>query len=137
MAAFKNDGAVQYGSRILTIGSAAGGAGGTAYVADNFTVNRTSATIVRKNEIGEPSGQVSFEAEPATGSAQIQLETADSREPSRGWEFTVTGLLQKEGTPTPADVSEVFYIDSVGTAETQDGETKVPITFRKRITASS
>lgn len=129
MAAFTNDGAVRYGSRVLTINS-------VAYVADNFTVTRPSKTIVRTNQLDEPSGQVSY-ADVATGSAQLQLADAAAREPALGDEFTVSGLLKKAGTPTPADVDETFYIDSVGTAETQDGETKIPITFRKRITASS
>lgn len=130
MAEVKNDGALQDGSLVLTIGSAAGGTGGTAYVAEAFTVNRPTRTLEQLDENGEPAKQktrIGF----VTGSATLQLASADAREPSLGWEFTVTGLLQKAGTPTPADVSEVFYIDSVGSTYTNDGEKKVPITFRK------
>lgn len=123
MSAFKNDGTVQYGSKVLTIGSASGGAGGTAFVADNITVNRTSKTILRTDEIDEPDGQVSYKGEPDTGTAQVQLATSSTTLMSQGHEFTVD---LKFG-------SEVYYVTDISIPFTKDGETKVNISFRELI----
>lgn len=123
MAAFKNEVTVQYGSLVLTIGAAAGGVGGTAYVADNITVNRTSKTITRTSEIDEPTGQVSYKGEPDTGTAQLQLASGSTAVPSQGWEFTANlGFT-----------SEIYYVSDVSKPYTKDGETKVNITFRQTI----
>lgn len=122
MSAFKNDNTVQYGSRVLTIGSADGGTGGTTYVADNITVTRGAKTIERTNEIDEPSGQVSY-ATFVTGSATLQLASGSTAVPIQGWEFTAT-FVASIG-------AEEFYIDSVTQPESKDAEKKINITFRK------
>jgi len=116
MSAFTNDGTVQYGSRVLTIN-------GVDYVADNCEVTRPSKTIERTNEIGEPSGQVSYEGF-VTGSATLQLATGSTAIPVQGLEFSTTWV---------ASIGpETFYIDSVTQPESKDAEKKVNVTFRKK-----
>lgn len=116
MAAFKNEQTVQYGSRVLTINA-------VTYVADNITINRTSKTILRTNEIDEPSGQVSYKGEPDTGTAQIQLATGATVIPSQGHDFTTNFGFG----------SETYYITDISIPFTKDGETKVNITFRESV----
>lgn len=116
MAAFKNDGTVQYGSRVLTINA-------VAYVADNINVNRPGKTIERTNELDEPSGQVSYSGF-VTGSATIQLATSATAIPVQGLTFSTT-FVTSIG-------SETFYIESVDQPEEKAGEKKVNINFRKQ-----
>lgn len=111
-----NDGTVQYGSRVLTIG-------GVAYVADNITVNRPTKPIERTNEIGEPSGSVGV-AGFVTGSATIQLASSSTVEPAGGATFTVTF----DGTIG----AETFYTTSPARTENKDAEKKINITFTKK-----
>jgi hypothetical protein len=125
-----NDGNVQRGSRVLTIGSAAGGTGGTTYVAENFNVDRPSKVIERTDEMDKPNGQDIYETF-VTGSATLQLADGTTPEPRIGWQFAVTGLI-KEGTPE-ADAVETFAISQVGRAETNGGEKKISVQFRKLI----
>lgn len=116
MAAFKNESTVQYGSVVLTIDS-------VTYVADNFTINRTSKTILRTNEIDEPSGQVSYKGEVDTGTAQLQLAAGDTDYPVQGDTFTGDYGFG----------SETYYITDISLPLTKDGEKKVNITFRESL----
>jgi len=130
MSAFKNDNTVQYGSRVLSIGTFVPGgspsiSSATSYVADNITLNRPGKTIERTNQIDEPSGQVSYVGF-VTGSAQVQMATASVDTPAQGEAFLLQ-VLRLAGSA----VDEWFYIDSVDQPLVKDGETKVPITFRK------
>ena len=133
MAAFRNDGTVQYGSKVLAIGTLAAGnpptiSASVNYIADNISISRPSTTIVRTSEIGEPNGQVSFIGEVATGSATVQLATGSIIPPYHGDGFTLT-VFDTDGD---GDLdAEFFYIDSVSQPYASTGETKVEITFRK------
>lgn len=132
MAAFKNDGTVQYGSAVLAIGTVAAGnpptvSSTTNYVADNISISRPSKTIERTNELDEPSGQVSY-AGFVTGSATLQLATSSTLVPVLGKGFSFTSYDPDGDGDTDA---EVFYIDSVETPYAKDQERKVNITFRK------
>jgi hypothetical protein len=132
MAAFRNDGTVQYGSLVLAIGAVAAGSPPTigttvSYVADNVEISRPGKTIERTNEIDEPSGQLSY-AGFVTGSATIQLATSSTLVPGLGRGFTLTVFDTDNSGATDA---EFFYIDSISTPYAKDGERKVNITFRK------
>lgn len=116
MSAFKNDGTVQYGSRVLTINS-------VAYIADNCTVSRPGKTIERTNEIDEPNGQVSY-AGFVTGSATLQLASSSTVIPVQGLEFTTTWVTSIG--------AETFYLDSIDQPEDQAVEKKVNVNFRKK-----
>lgn len=134
MSAFRNDGSVQYGSMVLSIGTLVAGnpptiTGGTtvSYVADNVEISRPGKTIERTNELDEPSGQVSY-AGFVTGSATIQLATSAILAPGLGQGFTLS-VYDVDGLG--AVDAEFFYIDSVSTPFANNGERKVSITFRK------
>jgi hypothetical protein len=128
----KNDGAVQYGTRILSIGVENAGTITTpvTYVAENFSVNRPTKVIERTDELDKPNGQVIYETF-VTGSATLQLASATTLEPRNGMGFKVTGLIKDDTGTTDAD--EVFLISDVGRVEGQGAERKVNITFRKKI----
>lgn len=126
MAAFKNDGTVQYGSKVLTVGSAAGGAGGTTYVADNINLTRAAGSILRTNELGEPSGRVGFKNDVDNFTATLQLANGSTVPPSLGWETTVTF--------DATSGAEVWYVDQLGSAFVKDGETKINVTFVEKLT---
>lgn len=125
-----NDGAVQYGSRVMTIGKASGGTGGATYVAENFSIDRPTKVVERTNHLDKPNGQAIYESF-ITGSATVQLADATTEEPHNGWQFTET-IVKDDGT-TPVAVVEVFIISHVGRAETVNGEKKISISFRKKI----
>lgn len=125
MSAFKNDGTIPYGSKVLTIGSASGGTGGTTHVAENINLSHPSGLILRKNEIGEPSGQVGYNNDVRQFTCTLQLATTSTVPPSKGWETTVTF--------DATTGAEVFFVHELGTAFEQEGETKVSATFRKKI----
>ena len=125
-----NDGAVQFGSRVLTIGKNAGGTGGATYIAEAFNVTRATKTIERTNHLDKPNGQMIYESF-ITGSATLQLADGTTEEPHNGWQFTET-MVKDDGT-TPVAVVEVFIIDHVGRAETVNGEKKISVNFRKKV----
>ena len=132
MAAFRNDGTVQYGSMVLSIGAVAAGnpptlSGGVSFVADNIEISRPGKTIERTNELDEPSGQVSY-AGFVTGSATLQYSASTILPPNLGEGFTIT-VYDVDNNAT--NEAEFFYIDSVSQPFAKDGERKVNITFRK------
>jgi len=121
MSALKNDGTIPYGSKVLTVGSAGGGSGGTTYVADNIELTRSTGAILRTNELGEPSGRVLYKNDVDSFTCTLQLSTTSTVPPSLGWETTVTF--------DATSGSEIWYLDKLGTSFTKDGETKVSATF--------
>ena len=125
MSAFKNDTTIPYGSKVLTVGSSSGGSGGTTYVAENIQLSHPSGLILRKNEIGEPSGQVAYNNDVRQFTCTLQLASSSTVPPSKGWETTVTF--------DATTGSEVFYLHDLGSSFGQEEETKVSATFRKKI----
>lgn len=126
-----NDGGLQTGSRILTIGKTWNDEDAKAYVATSFSVNRPSSTIEQRDQDNKPSKQKS-EAGFVTGSATLQFPDAKEWGVQFGWEFRVSGL---ETNDAGEDVTETFYIDSVGRSESQGAERQQNITFRKKLNA--
>lgn len=118
MAVVINDGSVQYGSRVLTIPVTTG----TAFVFDNVEIQRGTNVIEQTDELGEPSGQVLVDAF-VTGSGVCQMQ-ASTDAPILGEIFTET-FDSTIG-------AESFYVSSVSTPETKDGEKKCNIEFRKK-----
>lgn len=127
MSAHKNDVTIPYGTKTggLTIGSASGGTGGTVYIAENINLTHPSGLILRKNEIGEPSGQVAYSNDVRQFTATLQLATNTTVPPSKGWETTITF--------DATTGAEVFFVHELGTVFGQEEETKVNATFRKKI----
>jgi hypothetical protein len=124
----KNDGNVQVGSRILTIGTATGGTGGVPYIAENVTFNLPTKTIERADEKDNPNGQYSY-LTFITGTATLQLADSITARPQFGMEFS-TKVNEDDATTT------VFYLTDISRNESQGAEIKVNITFRKKIVTS-
>ncbi|MDB6026300.1 MAG: hypothetical protein JWM68_2523 [Verrucomicrobiales bacterium] len=124
MSAPFNDGAIPYGSRILSITNAnMGTPAAVDAIAENISLTRPSTAIERKGILDEPTGAV-IVAGFVTGSATLQLATSASIPPNLGATFmstfdSVTG-------------SESFYVSEVGIPETQGDAKKVTISFRKK-----
>jgi len=116
-AGTKNDGGLVFGSQVVTIDS-------VAYVAENISIDAPSTIIEQKNEFGVPKGQVIVEGF-VTGTATLQLASSATAMPSIGDTFT---LVQVGG-----GAAVNFLVSQVGQSFSQDAETKVNISFRKRI----
>jgi hypothetical protein len=123
MSAAYNDGAVPYGSRILSIINTTTGATAVVFVAENVSIQRPTNIIERKDENDEPSGQVLVK-NFNTGSATLQLATSTTVPPDEGATFSIT-LDSVRG-------SETFVVSEVGQVESQGEAKKVNISFRKK-----
>lgn len=111
MSAAYNDGALPYGSRVLTIDS-------ITYIAENFEFTRPTQSIQRRNQLNEPSGAV-YVDDFATGNAILQLAAATTAIPTTGQTFTTT----------VGSGSETFVLTEVGQPEAQGEAKKVNVNF--------
>jgi hypothetical protein len=116
-AGTKNDGGLVFGSQVVTIDS-------VAYVAENISIDAPSTIIEQKDEYGVPSGQVIVEGF-VTGTATLQLASSTTALPQIGDAFTLTQV--------GGGSAVYFLISQVGQSFSQDAETKVNVSFRKRI----
>lgn len=121
IAGTKNDGGVVFGSQVLTIGDRDGNA--QTYIADSFSLDDPANWFVRKNEVGVPNGQVGIDEVP-TGSAQLQLADSTVKLPKKFAEFTAVEVGGSAVT---------LIVAKVGQAFSQDGETKVSIDLRAKL----
>lgn len=110
-----NDNSVPFGSQVVTIGAA-------GYVAENITLTVPTQISERRNETGDPSGQVIIE-QFNTGTAVLQFATTLTAMPVIGSTFTMT----RQGGSTVGCV-----VSQVGEPQTQFDIKKVNINFRKR-----
>lgn len=113
-----NDGNIPYGSQVVTIGA-------TAYVAENINFTQPTTAVERRDEIGDPSGQL-IKSNFDTGSAALQLATTATQIPAVGATFTFirTGGL--------GAVTIGVVVSEVGEVQAQLDISKVNINFRRR-----
>jgi len=116
MATF-NDGSVPFGSQAVTIN-------GVLFVAENITVNEPTTVIERRNEVGDPSGQV-IVPQFINGTATLQLATTSTVCPTIGATFTLT----RSGTPAATFAA---IVSEVGEQLNQTDAKKVAVSFRKK-----
>lgn len=110
-----NDFNVPFGSQIVTIG-------GVGFVAENISLEQPTQIIERRDQTGNPSGQVIVE-QFDNGTAVLQLATTATVPPTIGASFT---FAFANGTQVPCVVSQV------GSPFAQLEAVKVNISFRKR-----
>lgn len=110
-----NDGSVPFGSQIATIGA-------SPFVAENINYTEPSTIIERRDEDGDPSGQVII-PNFGNGSATLQLAATTWLVPTVGATFN---LLRKSGATVGVVISEV------GEQYAQLDATKVNVNFRRR-----
>jgi hypothetical protein len=111
-----NDANVPYGSAVITIG-------GVGFVAESITITEPSTTIEVRNQIGEPSGQVTIPGF-ITGSTPLQFPTTAQVAPTIGATF----LYAANGA-----TSTTYYVSEVGQPVTQMDIKKAQLSFRKRL----
>jgi len=110
-----NDNNVPFGSQVITIG-------GTAFVAENISLNIPTQITERRNEVGDPNGQVIIE-QFGNGSATLQFATTLTVPPTIGATFTLT---RQSGLTIGAIVSQVTE------PQAQFDIKKCQINFRKK-----
>jgi hypothetical protein len=119
MATF-NDGSVPFGSQVITVGI-------TAFVAENISYADSSTVIERRNQDGDPSGQV-FIDNFGAGTATLQFATTSTRIPAVGATFTLT----RNGAITGVAVTLGMAISEVSDSYSQLEAKKCNISFRRR-----
>lgn len=112
-----SDGALIFGSQILTINS-------VAYIGENISVSLPTKMIESMNEVGVDNKTILIEKK-FTGSATLQLASSATVSPSRGHTFSIT--------PVGGGTARQCWVTEVGEAFTQDGETKVSINFVQKL----
>lgn len=120
----KNDGGVVFGTQAVTIADR--DAVNTEYILEGFSLDESSNWTVRHNQYGVYNGQFGVKAEPPTGSATLQLASSATKLPAMFAEFTA---VEVGGT------NVTLIVAKVGQAFDQNGETKVSIDVRKKISA--
>ena len=120
-AGTKNDGGVVFGSQVLSIADRDGSP--QDYIAESFSLDDPSNWFVRKGVVGVPNGQFGVDDVP-TGSATLQLEDDTVKLPKKYDEFSA---LEVGGS------SVDLIVARVGQAFTNDGETKVTIDIRAKL----
>lgn len=107
-----NDGAVQTGSRVLTINA-------ITYVADDFDVKQVLLKNTRYSEIGVVNGR-KVTLQDLEGTATLQLASGSTAIPTVGMTFTASDYTD-------------MMITEVNRPETSNGEKKVKISFATKI----
>ncbi len=110
-----NDGNIPFGAQVVTIGA-------SGFVAENVTYTEPSSIIERRDEDGDPSGQVIIPGF-GNGSTTLQLAATTWLVPTRGATFN---LLRKSGATVGAVINEVSE------AYAQLEAVKVNVSFRRR-----
>ena len=113
MAALWNDGAIPYGSEVLTIDS-------VTYIAENLSFDNPSVVVQRRNEVNEPTGSFGVQ-DFVTGSATLQKATTGTAVPTPGLTFTRSSV--------------VFTLTKVGEVLAQGDAMKFNIEFQREYAA--
>ena len=113
-----NDGSAPFGSQVITIGT-------TAYVAEEISYSETSTVVERRDEDGDPSGQV-IVGGFGNGSAELQFATTLTVIPAVGATFTLT----RQGGAVAGTIGAI--VTEVGEAYGQLEIKKASINFRRR-----
>lgn len=106
-------------SRVLTIG-------GDPYVAEDITWDEPGKVTERFDQNANPSGQF-LTRNFTSGSATLQLADDEAAPPALGATFSEDLLL--------AGSAQTWFISNRGAQFRQGEFVKVPVSFRKRVTA--
>lgn len=117
-----SDGALKFGSQILTIKDSSGS--DVAYIAEDFSLEQGAKFLVTNNEVGVPNKQTGIKEIP-TGSATLQFPALDTKEPKLFAEFTAVC----------ASGNKTLIVAKVGEKYSADGEAKINIDVRLKLNA--
>lgn len=110
-----NDINVPFGSQVIT-------SQGVTFVAENISFQEPSTTVERRDEDGDPSGQVTVPGFD-NGTATLQLATTATVPPTIGATFTLT----RNGGATIG-----CYFSEIGEPQDQLDIRKLNVSFRRR-----
>lgn len=116
MPAFLDPTSIPFGSQVITVG-------GVTFVAENINFTQPSTVLERRDEDGDPSGQV-IVANFDNGTATLQLATTATTPVTIGATFT---LSRSGGLATVGCV-----ISEVGDVLSQLDIKKLNVSFRRR-----
>jgi hypothetical protein len=80
-----SDGTFPSGSPVITINA-------ITYKANSFTVNRNANTVNITDNVGDPSGALSFNT-PMSGSTELQFSANSTAEPTTAAQNSTTGVF--------------------------------------------
>lgn len=110
-----NDGAIPFGTRVLTINT-------RAFVAESVDLTRPSQFVARYSNQNAPAGGVQTDDIP-TGTATLQLSSTVATPPLLGETFSEN---------FNGAAAETWYVSDVGQPEEKGADKKVRISFRKK-----
>jgi hypothetical protein len=117
------DGTFPSGAPVITINN-------IAYKANAFTVNKSAATVNITNELGDPSGALSFK-EPRSGTAELQFSASNVAEPTTAADNTLRGTFVV--TIDAANVN--CFITAATVNKPKDAPWTASINWQERINA--
>lgn len=115
MPAYSDPTTIPFGAQVLTIGA-------VTFVAENISFSQPSTVVERRDEDGDPSGQVAV-AGFDNGTTTLQLATTSTVPPAIGATFTLT----RNGGATVG-----CFISEVGEPQDQMDIRKLNVSFRRR-----
>ena len=115
-----SDGALVWGTQVVTIPTT----GGTAYIAEDISIDFDTEVLQSKNENGVVNKEVMIE-QPFKGSCTLQLADATTDPPAIGSPFTIS--------PKGGGAALNCKVSKVGQTQGQDSEAKFTIEFRKKL----
>ena len=123
-----NDGNLAFGSQQITLTPPSGSP--ITLIADNIDYEVSARVITRPNEFGVPTAEVLI-TEVGTGSATLQVP-ATTNVPTSG---ALVALFSTGTTKDSDNVATIaIKVTKVGRKWVQDGETKINVEFRQKLT---
>lgn len=116
MPAYSDPSTIPFGSQVIT-------SQGVTFVAESISFQQPSTTVERRDEDGDPSGQVTV-AGFDNGTMVLQLATTSTVPPTIGATFTLT---RAGGTSTIG-----CYFSEIGDSLSQMDIKKLNVSFRRR-----
>lgn len=115
MPAYNDPSTIPFGAQVIT-------SQGVTFVAESISFQQPSTTVERRDEDGDPSGQVTV-AGFDNGTMVLQLATTSTVPPTVGATFTLT----RNGGATIG-----CYFSEIGEAQDQMDIRKLNVSFRRR-----
>lgn len=115
------DGNFPSGSPTITINS-------VAYKANSFSVNKPSRTVNITDNVGDPSGALSFE-DPYNGTAELQFAANSTAEPTTAADNATTGTFVANIASTNVNC----FITAVTVNKPKDQPWTASITWQQKI----
>jgi len=123
MAAFINDGAIPYGSQVITLKATTSATTSTAYIADNVDFSDSSKEINRTDQLDEPSGSVNY-SDFKRATATLQFATTSTPTPGKGY---VAVLTRNDAT------SATYFVFDVSEPQAKGEDHKCNVTFKELV----